>query len=112
VAIPSLDFPTHYKLDPVSGEVVTGRGSLFFNDSVPFVGSIIDYTRDFLGSLGVSVRFTCAPYACAHIASLATLKRLVHVHACDLTARSPVRTACARTLRNVASDKVRLELPR
>jgi hypothetical protein len=43
VAIPSMDYPMHFKRDPATGEVATGVGPLYRDDSVPFEGSMIQY---------------------------------------------------------------------
>jgi hypothetical protein len=36
VASPKLMYPMHYKVHPDSGEIVVGRGALYYNESVPF----------------------------------------------------------------------------
>lgn len=42
VGIPAMDYPMHYKRD-ANGSVVTGIGELYFDDSVPWEGSMIDF---------------------------------------------------------------------
>lgn len=42
VGIPTMDFPLHFKRDG-DGNVVTGIGELFFDNSVPWEGSMIQY---------------------------------------------------------------------
>ena len=42
VGLPAMDYPMHYKRN-ATGHVVTGIGELYFDDSVPWEGSMIDY---------------------------------------------------------------------
>ena len=52
-----MDYPLHFKRD-AAGEVVTGIGELYRNDSVPWEGSIIDYANDV--AQNVKIDFTWA----------------------------------------------------
>ena len=49
VAVPTLDYPLHFKRD-AEGNIVTGIGPLYRDDSVPWEGSMINYLSDMVGT--------------------------------------------------------------